>query len=91
MQHRLTYLSLFFGIASWVLLGLRFTPIFGTGLGTVFLFFPSAVIGLIIGAVARIRCQNKKLANIAIGISALPFAVLVLIIVLSMRPDAWRQ
>jgi hypothetical protein len=91
MQQRLTYLSLSFGVTSWVLLGLRFTPAFGTGLGSVFLFFPLAVVGLVIGIVARIRCQNKKLANIAIGISALPFAVLVLIIVLMMRPDAWRQ
>jgi ABC-type dipeptide/oligopeptide/nickel transport system permease subunit len=85
MQYRLTYLSLFFGIASWVLLGLRFTPILGTGPDTLFLFFPPAVLGLITGVVARIRCQDKKLTRIAIWINALPFAILVLFIVALLR------
>jgi hypothetical protein len=90
MHNRLTHLSLLFGIASWILIALRFTPILGAGLDSVFWFFPLAVLGLTIGVVARIRCQNKKLAKIAIWISALPFAILVLIIVLLMRPDAGR-
>jgi hypothetical protein len=83
--------SLFFGVLSWILLGLRFTPILGNGFGTVFLFFPSAAIGLVIGIVARIRCQNKKLAYVAIVISALPFVFLVLIIALFMCSDGWKE
>jgi hypothetical protein len=91
MKNLLTYLSLFFGIGSWALLALRLTPIFGLGLGSVFYFFPSAVLGLIVGIIARIRCEDKKLAKIAIWISALPFAVLMLLIALLMRPNAWQQ
>jgi hypothetical protein len=91
MQHRLGSMSLLFGVASWLLLALDFTPLLGTGFDRVFWFFPPAVLGLVLGVIAYFRCKNKKLAKIAIWISALPFGVLALLIALLMNSSAFRQ
>jgi hypothetical protein len=91
MQNRLSYLSLFFGIVSWSLLALNFTPLLGNTYDRVFLFFPPALFGLVLGIIAYFKCQKKKLAIIGILINVLPFGILALFTYLLTRPDAFRQ
>lgn len=87
MQNLLTKTSLLFGLSSWILLVLRLTGFGGTGFDGIFLFFIPAMAGLIIGLIAQIRYQEKILAAVAIWISAMPFVVLALIIVLRMQSN----
>jgi hypothetical protein len=89
MLNSLAYLSLYCGIVSWSLLVLNFTPLLGNNLGSVFLFFPPAVLGLVLAIVAYFTRRNRKLAVIGLSINALPFGVLALLIYLLTRPGTF--
>ena len=91
MPNRLGYLSLVCGIVSWVLFALRCTSLLGNSFGTVFSFFPPAVLGFALALVAYFKGQNRKLATIGICINGLPFCAVAVFIYLLTRPDAFKQ
>jgi hypothetical protein len=91
MQNSLTNVSLLFGLSSWVLFVLRLSEFLGTGFGSILLLFLPAMGGLIIGIIAHIKHQEKMLAAVAIWISAMPFVVLALIIVLRTQSNDGTQ
>jgi hypothetical protein len=76
------YSSLFFGGAAWVLIILGFTHLVANGYNVVLWLVPSTVLGLVTGIISYFRCRDKKLAKIAIWISGLPFAFLLLLILI---------
>jgi hypothetical protein len=91
MQNSLTNVSLLFGLSSWVLFVLRLSDFWGTGFGSIVLFFLPAMGGLIIGIIAHIKHREKMFTAVAIGISAVPFLVLALMIVLRTQSNDGTQ
>src|SRR5258707_7286672 len=65
------YVSYFCGVAAWALIVLRFTPVLGNSVNSVFWFVPVTVLGIVTGVASHFRCRNKGMARFAIWISSL--------------------